>query len=876
MSKLSGLTIIPDSLYVERNADAQLRNVIERMGRPAYVLVARQMGKTNLLLHAKRTFSKPGDLFVYADVSNPFKTLTDFFQSLVDIMIEAGQFGSSVQENISALREEKNGLPPHKLHERELRLILNSISGKLVVFLDEVDALGKCDYSDEVFAYIRSIYFAARTNFPEFNRLSYVLSGVAEPSELIKNKDISPFNIGQKIYLDDFSIGELNEFCAKAEVSIPKEAIDAIFDWTNGNPRMCWDILARLDELRPSQEISGTTVSTVVNELYLTSFDLPPIDHIRDLVERNSDLSSALISIHYDKGATISDYVVNKLYLAGIAKIDPGLNKPVIRNKIIQNALSLPWLQQLETKSDTVIKRAYEAVNAQRWVEAVELLHICYDEASTIPEKNRLALDIGTCMFRARDVRQSVDWLIEHAPKKHIDARTYYESRYWIGMGYHNLGEEEPSYQSFAIGCEPSAEGVNRYFYECLVNTCVYYISNHEKNENEIQRILDSVLLEPDKIADVYGDDIKGAQHLRSIAYWNFSQLRRKQERLNDAVKILTEAIEFGDPKYLVGFYLEKARLERIIKKTNPTAEQCADLIIQQGYILERESTLYQFAFTSDNAAKLLAYLTYSSSQSILEKLYDYLSSLLKDDPEIFFSVLEYAVQYAFSYDGSENGASICSLCFKKLVESGDVGRARSFGTLAILLAPGKDSQLEELYFSNYFLKPDAIVISSDIRLVFALFNQYAEHNPNKARRILETAYRLLGDSSTPSSQPLNHAQRQIGIDIFDALSIELSFITGNIVEASHAAKKWLQRGRSEHPESMPLYVGPEIFDNLTHLMNEIAVRGAKSIPISRPHRKIGRNERVTVLLREGKEITGKYKDVVHLIQSGQGRLQLK
>jgi len=52
---LKKYTTIPEHLYVKRAADKQLEEIINDMQRPGYVLVARQMGKTNLLFHAKRT-----------------------------------------------------------------------------------------------------------------------------------------------------------------------------------------------------------------------------------------------------------------------------------------------------------------------------------------------------------------------------------------------------------------------------------------------------------------------------------------------------------------------------------------------------------------------------------------------------------------------------------------------------------------------------------------------------------------------------------------------------------------------------------------------------------------------------------------------------
>ena len=59
--RLKPCTIIPPELYVIREADKQLRNVLHDMGRPGYILVARQMGKTNLLLNAKRELEDAQD-----------------------------------------------------------------------------------------------------------------------------------------------------------------------------------------------------------------------------------------------------------------------------------------------------------------------------------------------------------------------------------------------------------------------------------------------------------------------------------------------------------------------------------------------------------------------------------------------------------------------------------------------------------------------------------------------------------------------------------------------------------------------------------------------------------------------------------------------
>ena len=120
---LGAATIIPPALYVHRDADRQLRRVVEEMGRPGYVLVARQMGKTNLLLNAKRELQQAGDYFLYVDLSNQFSSAQACFRNIIDTVLDSSDFTwSTAAERCRAIRKE--GLPDHKEHERELRALL--------------------------------------------------------------------------------------------------------------------------------------------------------------------------------------------------------------------------------------------------------------------------------------------------------------------------------------------------------------------------------------------------------------------------------------------------------------------------------------------------------------------------------------------------------------------------------------------------------------------------------------------------------------------------------------------------------------------------------------------------------------------------------
>jgi hypothetical protein len=164
------------------------------------------MGKTNMLIHAKRKLENDTHRYIFIDITNQFQTSQDCFRYIIDQIIDANENipGFKTARNIISSGRPSVSPNPTKEYQDELRIILKEYQGELVIFLDEVDDLRKHSFSDEVFAQIRKTYFV-RVTYPDFNRLSYVLSGVIDPEKLIKNKENSPFNIAIPIYLGDFT-----------------------------------------------------------------------------------------------------------------------------------------------------------------------------------------------------------------------------------------------------------------------------------------------------------------------------------------------------------------------------------------------------------------------------------------------------------------------------------------------------------------------------------------------------------------------------------------------------------------------------------------------------------------------------------------------
>ena len=445
-TKLKSYTIVPDSLYVERKADIQLHNIVDAMQRPGYVLVSRQMGKTNLLLRAKRKWENEADLYVYIDMSNIDDTERACFETLIDTAIDTHEdVLSSLREKIQDLRRVNITKSPVQAHNEELRMLLKNVKGKLVFILDEIDSLTRTSYSDNVFSQIRSVYFS-RVNYPVLEKLTYVLSGVVEPTEIIKNPKISPFNIGEKILLDDFTRDEYSAFIRKADLGdLGSDVIERIYYWAGGNPRITWDICY---ELQNKSEKSVDAVDILVKEMYLTSYDKAPVDTIRNLVKEDRDLRDAIIQLSYSKGSTLSDKIKSKLYLAGIVNYS---NSDVsIKNRIIKESLSLDWLRKIEEEEKGLLNYAIELHAKGHYQESIGKFEN-YLRNNDFQEGNEAYCYycMGSCYYHLKDFEKSLKYLTMKPLEMTSSPFEYRHAFFLAGADCLKLGRYEDSLAHF-------------------------------------------------------------------------------------------------------------------------------------------------------------------------------------------------------------------------------------------------------------------------------------------------------------------------------------------------------------------------------------------------------------------------------------------
>jgi predicted ATPase/GAF domain-containing protein len=228
--------------YVVRTADRHLYKALQ-CGEFCYVLNPRQMGKSSLMVRMINHLQHEGVYCAPIDMTRiGSETITpeQWYKGIASELVR--RFDLRGKINFKTWWQEQADLSPvqrlSEFIESVLLVEVGSPSTQLVIFIDEIDSiLGLSFPVNDFFALIRSCYNQRSLN-PAYQRLTFVLLGVATPSELITNTQITPFNIGQSIQLEGFKEHEAQPLLQglAEKVSNPQTILKTVLAWTNGQP----------------------------------------------------------------------------------------------------------------------------------------------------------------------------------------------------------------------------------------------------------------------------------------------------------------------------------------------------------------------------------------------------------------------------------------------------------------------------------------------------------------------------------------------------------------------------------------------------------------------------------------------------------------
>ncbi len=350
--------------YVVRNADEDLfKGLVD--GQFCYVLTSRQMGKSSLMVRTAVRLREAGVGVVLLDLTAIGQNLSAE-QWYGGLLTQAGQ-QLDLEDELEHFWDNHGKLGPLQRWMLAIRqTLMQRYPGPLVIFVDEIDAVRSVPFStDEFFAAIREFY-NRRTEDTELRRLTFCLLGVATPSDLIRDTRTTPFNIGQRIELHDFTATEAAPLAAGFPQSdeASRRLLDRVLFWTNGHPyltqRLCQSVADDSSAAGPEE------VDRVCEQLFLSYQARERDDNLIFVRERmiRSEVPLADVLTLYRRihlGQRVPDDssspLVTILRLTGVTRPENGELR--VRNRIYARVFGTEWIR--ETMPDAELRRQREA-----------------------------------------------------------------------------------------------------------------------------------------------------------------------------------------------------------------------------------------------------------------------------------------------------------------------------------------------------------------------------------------------------------------------------------------------------------------------------------------------------------------------------------
>jgi hypothetical protein len=353
-----GGVVPPDGIYITRKADEVLLNLCKE-GRFAYVLTSRQLGKTSLRTRIVQKLDSKGIIALDIDllkIGTPDNDNKWYFGLLTIIEDSLKTKGIYLKTGAEAYWQRNVHLgATQRFTGFFQQILLKQVEAQIVILIDEIDTTLNMAYRSDFFAAIR--YFSeARSNHIDFRRLSFVLIGVATPTELIGDPKRTPFNIGERVDLSDFTLHEALPLADGLDIPLDhaREVLAWVISWTGGHPYLTQRLCIELAE-QETEHYTQDKVNQAVHNVFLEKgeyrdsnlswveeylLDKAPNGQIKKVLEIYKAILLEEQQIYDDSQSQVKAH----LKLSGLVKREGKLLK--IRNPIYKQVFDHDWIKE--------------------------------------------------------------------------------------------------------------------------------------------------------------------------------------------------------------------------------------------------------------------------------------------------------------------------------------------------------------------------------------------------------------------------------------------------------------------------------------------------------------------------------------------------
>lgn len=237
LETVGGAVPLDSKFYILRPTDEDLYEAIGRRDSIILIKGARQMGKTSLMARGLQEARKGGARVILTDFqklnASHLESIEKLFLALAETIVEQLDLDISLSDTWNPRRG------PSMNFERFLRReILAKLKCPLLWGMDEIDRLFSCNFGSEVFGLFRS-WHNERSLDPTgpWQNLTLAIAYATEAHMFITDTNQSPFNVGTRLVLSDFTLPQVAELNRRYNSPLRDEAeLSRFFDLVAGQP----------------------------------------------------------------------------------------------------------------------------------------------------------------------------------------------------------------------------------------------------------------------------------------------------------------------------------------------------------------------------------------------------------------------------------------------------------------------------------------------------------------------------------------------------------------------------------------------------------------------------------------------------------------